>query len=93
MLRLCNSGGGGNIHLLVSASAVYSRERIIKDGTNVASNFLGVCVHIKFLVCNVLLGLEKSKIFCALRSRWIINVTASCLQLTMIMLSKMLSLN
>ena len=70
-------------------------ERIIiyyKDGTNVASNFLEVCVRIKFLVCNILLGLEKSKIVCALRSRWIINVTVSCLQLTMIMLFKMLSL-
>ena len=67
MFRLCSSGGRGHVHLLFSASAVYSMERIIKDGTNVASNFLEVCVRIKFLVCNILLGLEKSKIFCALR--------------------------
>jgi len=41
---------------------IYSMERITKNGTNVASKFLGVCVSIKFLVCNILLGLEKRKI-------------------------------
>ena len=76
VFRLCSSDGGGHVHLLFSASSVYSMERMgLKDGTNVASNFLGVCVRIKFLVCNIILGLEKSKIFCALRNRWIINVT------------------
>ena len=50
VFRLCSNGGGGHVHLLFSESTAYSMERIIKDGTNVASNFLGVCVRIKFLV-------------------------------------------
>ena len=69
MYRVCSSGEEGHAHLLFSASAVYSTKRM---GPMFPIILRSLCLHTIFL-CPILLGLEKSKIFWPLRSRWIIN--------------------
>jgi len=65
---LCSSSGVGHVglHLLFSVSAVYSTKRM---GPIFPLIFRSLCAH-KFLLCNILLGLEKCKKICALQS-WV----------------------